>query len=140
MEVLDVARQLRVFSQELVAYKLGGEFADAVSVAATILEQSEGILRAKEEDRLIVLPAKKVHEIVWVPGPGCDDICPMIIDGEPQCDLCETGHLAVREVECHEHHLAEIGKTVFLTENEAKEGLKLLREEEGHGTVDEKIE
>lgn len=130
MEVLDVARQLRVFSQELVAYKLGGEFADAVSVAATILEQSEGILRAKEEDRLIVLPAKKVHEIVWVPGPGCDDICPMIIDGESQCDLCENGNLAVREVECHEHHLAEIGKTVFLAQQDAEEALVLMKEED----------
>lgn len=133
MEVLDVARQLRVFSQELVAYKLGGEFADAVSVAATILEQSEGILRAKEEDRLIVLPAKMVHEIVWVPGRGCTDICPMIIDGEPQCDMCDDGNLAIRAVECHEHHIANIGTTVFLTQKEAEEGLIILRED-GYGT------
>ena len=129
MEVLDVARQLRVFSQELVAYKLGGEFADAVSVAATILEQSEGILRAKEEGRLVVLPAKTVYEIVWVPGPGCDDICPMIIDGESQCDMCDTGNLAVRQVECRQEHIADIGKTVFLNQLDAEEALVLLKEE-----------
>lgn len=129
MDILNVARQLRVFSQELVAYKLGTEFADAVSVAATILEQSEGVLRAKEEDRLIVLPAKKVHEIVWVPGPECDDVCPVIIDGEPQCNMCETGRLAVREVECRQEHLDYIGETVFLTEQEAVDMMKVIAEE-----------
>lgn len=135
MEALDVARKLRVFSEELVSYKLGGEFADAVSVAATILEQSEGILRAKEEDRLIVLPAKMVYEIVWVPGAGCDELCPMIIEGEPQCDMCDTGSLAVRKTLCGQHHLENIGTTVFLTQEEAEEGMEILKEE-AYGTDD----
>ena len=129
MEVLDVARQLQVFSQELVAYKLGGEFADAVSVAATILEQSEGILRAKEEDRLIVLPAKMVHEIVWAPGPECSEICPVVVNGNPHCGLCDEAILTIREVECHQHHLDSIGKTTFLTKEEAEEALSVLQEE-----------
>lgn len=129
MEVLDVARQLRVFSQELVAYKLGGEFADAVSVSATILEQSEGILRAKEEDRLIVLPAKMVHEIVWAPGPECSEICPVVVNGSPHCGLCDEAILTIREVECRQHHLDSIGKTTFLTKEEAEEALAVLQEE-----------
>lgn len=128
MEVLDIARRLQGFSQELVAYKLGSDFADAVVAAATILERSERILRAGKEDRLVILPAKKVYEIAWVPGPECNLICPVIIDGCPQCDMCENGISIARETKCRQEHLAEIGKTTFLTKEEAEEAITVLWE------------
>ena len=82
------------------------------------------LLRAEEEGRLIILPAKTVVELTWDAGPNCDLICPVIIDGESQCDFCDHGELCIYKRECKQEHIPMIGKTVFLTREEAEATLK----------------
>ena len=69
------------------------------------------------------LPARTVFELIWDAGPDCDMICPLTIDGEGQCDFCEHGKLFVYEQICRQDHIDRLGKTVFLTYDEAEAAL-----------------
>lgn len=73
---------------------------------------------------LVVLPSKTVFELTWDAEPGCDLACPVTIDGEGQCDLCDHGKLYAYEVQCRQEHIERIGKDVFLNEEDAKAALE----------------
>ena len=73
---------------------------------------------------LVVLPAKTVFELVWDAGPDCDLVCPVSIDGHGCCDFCDKGELCIYERKCLQEHIEQIGKTVFLTREEAEAALK----------------
>ena len=79
---------------------------------------------AEEQGLLVILPQKTVYAIGWGEGKDCDHICPAKIDGVGCCSLCDNGELIVYEEECHQEHLPSIGKTVFLTREEAEAALK----------------
>lgn len=76
--------------------------------------------RAWMDGRVVILPAKTVFELTWDAGPDCDLICPLSIDGHGCCDFCEKGKLFIYERECRQEHIEQLGKTVFLTMEEAK--------------------
>lgn len=79
---------------------------------------------AEEQGLLVRLPQKTVYAIGWGEGKNCDHICPVSIDGVGCCSLCDNGELIVYEEECRQEHLPHIGKTVFLTREEAEAALK----------------
>ena len=82
------------------------------------------LVGADRDGRCVVLPQKTVFELTWDAGPGCDLICPISIDGEGQCDFCDHGKLFVYEQECRQEHLDRIGKTIFLTREDAEAAMK----------------
>lgn len=53
---------------------------------------------------------------------NCDMRCD--IDAVERCDLCKKGELAIYEVACKQEHIDKIGKTVFLSREEAESALK----------------
>lgn len=79
--------------------------------------------KAEQDGRLVVLPAKTVFELTWDAGPECDIVCPVSINGEGCCDFCDKGKLFVYERTCTQELLKELGKTVFLTREEAEAAL-----------------
>lgn len=79
---------------------------------------------AEEQGLLVRLPQKTVYAIGWGEGKDCDHICPASIDGVGCCSLCDNGELIIYEEECHQEHLPHIGKTVFLSRDEAEAALK----------------
>lgn len=76
--------------------------------------------RAWREGRVVILPAKTVYELTWDAGPDCDLICPVSVDGEGCCSFCDKGELRVYERKCRQEHIEQLGKTVFLTREEAE--------------------
>ena len=79
---------------------------------------------AEQEGRLVVLPAKTVFdELTWDAGPDCDMICPVVIDGNECCDFCDKGKLFVYERNCTQDLMNMLGKTGFLTREEAEAAL-----------------
>lgn len=82
------------------------------------------LAQADREGRCVVLPATTVFELTWDAGPGCDMICPASFDGEGLCDICEHGQKFVYERKCTQRLAEGIGKTVFLTREEAEAALK----------------
>lgn len=76
--------------------------------------------RAWREGRVVILPAKTVYELTWDAGPDCDLICPVSVDGESCCSFCDKGELCVYERKCRQEHIKQLGKTVFLTREEAE--------------------
>lgn len=80
--------------------------------------------KAEQDGRLVVLPSKTVYELTWDAGPGCDLTCPISTDGIGLCDFCDNGKLFVYERPCTQERLKELGKTVFLTREEAEAALK----------------
>ena len=79
---------------------------------------------AEEQGLLVRLPQKTVYAIVWGEGKDCNHICPVSIDGVGRCSICGNGELIVYEEECRQEHLPRIGKTVFLSREEAEAALK----------------
>lgn len=79
---------------------------------------------AEEQGLLARLTQKTVYVIGWGEGKDCNHICPAKIDGVGCCSLCDNGELIIYEEECHQEHLPHIGKTVFLTCEEAEAALK----------------
>ena len=77
--------------------------------------------RAWRDGRVVILPAKTVFELTWNAGPECDLVCPVSIDGHGCCDFCEKGRLFVYECKCRQEHIEQLGKTVFLTREEAEQ-------------------
>ena len=92
------------------------------------LDRLQELVQADREGRCVVLPATTVFELTWDAGPKCDMICPVSIDGEGQCDFCDHGQMFVYERKCTQELAEQIGKTVFLTREEAEAA---LREAEG---------
>ena len=86
------------------------------------------LMKADKDGRVVVLPCKTVFELTWDAGPDCDLVCPVSIDGNGCCDFCDKGKLFAYERPCCQEHIERLGKTVFLTREEAE---KALREMEG---------
>ena len=82
--------------------------------------------QAETEGRLVVLPCKTVFEPTWDAGKDCDLACPVLIDGEGYCNLCEKAALFVRERPCKQDDIDRLGKTAFRTREEAETKLKEL--------------
>lgn len=77
--------------------------------------------RAWLDGRVVILPAKTVYELTWDAGPDCDLICPVSVDGGGCCSFCDNGELCVYERKCRQEHIEQLGKTVFLTREEAEQ-------------------
>ena len=86
------------------------------------------LMKADKDGRVVVLPCKTVFELTWDAGPDCDLVCPVSIDGNGCCDFCDKGKLFAYERPCCQEHIESLGKTVFLTREEAE---KALQEMEG---------
>lgn len=101
----------------------------------TIVGECGGIDRLRElskadkDGRVVVLPAKTVFELTWDAGPDCDLICPVSVDGEGCCSFCDKGELCIYERKCRQEHIEQIGKTVFLTREEAEKALEAMKDE-----------
>lgn len=87
------------------------------------------LAEADKDGRLAVLPTKTVFELTWDAGPDCDLVCPVSIDGHGCCDFCDKGKLCIYERECQQGHIEQIGKTVFLTREEAEKALEAMQNE-----------
>ena len=87
------------------------------------------LAEADKDGRVVVLPTKTVFELMWDAGPDCDLVCPVSIDGHGCCDFCDKGELCIYESKCQQEHIEEIGKTVFLTREEAEKALEGKRNE-----------
>ena len=114
---------------------LGKLFDYALKESKTLTEQLallnriRDLAEADKDGRLVVLPAKTVFELVWDAGPDCDLVCPVSIDGHGCCDFCDKGELCIYERKCLQEHIEQIGKTVFLTHEEAKRALEAMKDE-----------
>lgn len=85
------------------------------------------LAQADKEGRCVVLPAKTVFELTWDAGPNCNMVCPLSIDGKGQCDFCDYGEQFIYESPCRQEHIDQIGKTVFLSREEAEKALEGMR-------------
>ena len=111
-------------------YSMYGEWG-AMMAALNSIGGGYGRLRelaeADKDGRVVVLPAKTVFELTWDAGPDCDLICPVSVDGEGCCSFCDKGELCIYERKCRQEHIEEIGKTVFLTREEAEAALEAMK-------------
>lgn len=107
----------RVFNEDAVL-NLAGQ---ALGVTPDHLHE---LAQADREGRCVVLPAKTVFELTWDAGPNCNMICPLSIDGKGQCDFCDYGEQFIYESPCRQEHIDQIGKTVFLSREEAEKALE----------------
>lgn len=85
------------------------------------------LAEADKEERIVILPAKTVYELVVDAGTSCDMKCPpafMDDDGVPCCDFCDKGEIIVNERNCRQDDVRQIGNTVWLTREEAEAALK----------------
>ena len=93
--------------------------------AVEFFEHQANLLQADQEWRLIVLPSKTVWELTMDAGPDCDMKCPTDVwDEALGCDLCSKATQFAYERPCTQELLKELGKTVFLTREEAEAALK----------------
>lgn len=111
---------MQTFAQETAEF--------AIWVHENGLEKIKEWIKADKAGRLVVLPAKTVYELVWDAGSNCDGICPVSIDGVGCCDFCDAGELCIYEVPCKQEHIGNIGKTVFLTREEAEKELEEMKD------------
>ena len=82
------------------------------------------LLQAENEGRLVVLPSKTVWELTMDAGPDCDLKCPVdAYDEALGCDLCSKAKPFAYERPCTQERLKGLGKTVFLTREEAEAAL-----------------
>ena len=82
------------------------------------------LVLADQDGRLVVLPSKTVWELTMDAGPDCDMKCPVdAFDEALGCDLCSKAKQFAYERPCTQELLKELGKTVFLTRQEAEEAL-----------------
>ena len=80
---------------------------------------------AEQDGRLVMLPSKTVWELTMDAGPDCDMKCPVDAwDESLGCDLCSKAKQFAYERPCTQERLKELGKTVFLTREEAEAALK----------------
>lgn len=88
------------------------------------VDRMREIVAAERGGRVVVLPSKTVFELTWDAGPDCDLVCPVSIDGHGCCNFCDKGELFVYERTCRQEHIEQLGKTVFLTREEAEKALE----------------
>ena len=82
------------------------------------------LVEANKDGRLVVLPSKTVWELTMDAGPDCDMKCPVdAFDEALGCDLCSKAKQFAYERPCTQELLKELGKTVFLTRQEAEAAL-----------------
>ena len=86
------------------------------------------LAEADKDGRVVVLPGKTVFELTWDAGPDCDLVCPVSIDGHGCCDFCDNGKLFAYEKPCCQEHIERLGKTVFLTREEAEKALEEMKD------------
>ena len=100
----------------------------AFSDDASKAERIRDLLKADKEGRLVVLPAKTVFEITWNAGPNCNLLCPVSFGGHHEdCRFCGSGKPFVYKRNCKQKHIDQIGKTVFLTREEAEKALEAMK-------------
>lgn len=92
------------------------------------VDRMKELAEADKDGRLVVLPCKTVFELTWDAGPDCDLVCPVSIDGHGCCDFCDKGELCIYERKCLQEHIEQIGKTVFLTREEAEAALEGMKD------------
>ena len=79
------------------------------------------LAKAEKDGRLVVMPQKTVWELTMDAGPDCDMKCPVDAwDESLGCDLCSKAKQFAYERPCTQDLLKELGKTVFLTREEAE--------------------
>ena len=87
-------------------------------------ERLKELAEADKEGRLVALPSKTVWELTMDAGPDCDLKCPVDAwDESLGCDLCSKAKQFAYERPCTQERLKELGKTVFLTREEAEAAL-----------------
>lgn len=111
----------RVFNEDAVL-NLAGQ---ALGITPDRLRE---LAQADREGRCVMLPAKTVFELTWDAGPNCNMICPLSIDGKGQCDFCDYGEQFIYESPCRQEHIDQIGKTVFLSREEAEKALEGMKD------------
>ena len=83
------------------------------------------IIQAEQDGRLVVLPSKTVWELTMDAGPDCDLKCPVdAYDEALGCDLCSKAKPFAYKRPCTQERLKGLGKTVFLTREEAEATMK----------------
>ena len=88
------------------------------------IDHLRDLLQAEKDGRLVVLPSKTVWELTMDAGPDCDMKCPVDAwDESLGCDLCSKAKQFAYERPCTQERLKELGKTVFLTREEADAAL-----------------
>ena len=104
---------------------LGGTDLMAQYRAIGSIDHLRDLIQAENEGRLVVLPSKTVWELTMDAGPDCDMKCPVDAwDESLGCDLCSKAKQFAYERPCTQERLKELGKTVFLTREEAEAALK----------------
>ena len=84
----------------------------------------QDLLQAEKEGRMVLLPSKTVWELTMDAGPDCDMKCPVdAFDEALGCDLCSKAKQFAYERPCTQERLKGLGKTVFLTREEAEAAL-----------------
>ena len=85
----------------------------------------QDLLQAEKEGRMVLLPSKTVWELTMDAGPDCDMKCPVdIFDEALGCDFCSRAKQFAYERPCTQERLKGLGKTVFLTREEAEAAMK----------------
>ena len=85
----------------------------------------QDLLQAEKEGRMVLLPSKTVWELTMDAGPDCDMKCPVdAFDEALGCDLCSKAKQFAYERPCTQERLKGLGKTVFLTREDAEAALK----------------
>ena len=83
------------------------------------------LVQAEQDGRMVVLPSKTVWELTMDAGPDCDLKCPVdAYDEALGCDLCSKAKPFAYERPCTQERLKGLGKTVFLTREEAEAAMK----------------
>ena len=92
----------------------------------------QDLLQAEQDGRLVVLPSKTVWELTMDAGPDCDMKCPVDAwDESLGCDLCSKAKQFAYERPCAQERMKELGKTVFLTREEAEAAMAKKGDSEG---------
>lgn len=100
--------------------------------AVEFFEHQANLLYAEQDGRLVVLPQKTVWELTMDAGPDCDMKCPVDAwDESLGCDLCSKAKQFSYERPCTQESLKGLGKTVFLTREEAEAALKKENHNDG---------
>ena len=89
------------------------------------IDHIRDLIQDEKDGRLVVLPQKTVWELTMDAGPDCDLKCPVdAYDEALGCDLCSKAKLFAYERPCTQERLKGLGKTVFLTREEAEATMK----------------
>lgn len=106
---------------------------DIIPEINVTVDHIRDLLQAEQDGRLVVMPQKTVWELTMDAGPDCDMKCPVDAwDESLGCDLCSKAKQFAYERPCTQDLLKELGKTVFLTREEAEAALAQEGESDGN--------